>query len=472
MLQLPAVPENWPWALGALAGLVLIAWIASRTAARLMNGAARRIAERTRSTWDDRLIERRVFVRVARVVPALIVYYGIGPALTMPEAGFAPAEGAALALWAIARRLSAAYVVLTLARAFKAFLDAVNDIYNQSYADAKSRPVKGYLQVISLLVYIAAGIVAAAVLLDRSPLVFLSGLGALAAVLMLVFKDTILSLVASVQIMSNDMIRIGDWVSMPQANSDGDVIDIALHTVKVQNWDKTISTIPTHKFISESFKNWRGMSESGGRRIKRSLSIDMNSVRFLDDDDVEALSRREALRDYMRRKREELSRHNATRAEVAKAGALPGGGGETTGLETLDTVGRETSGTVGPAMSDTVPELRRLTNLGTFRAYVYSYLKAHAGTHKGLTLLVRQLAPGPQGVPIEVYCFAADTAWASYESLQGDIFDHLIAVLPEFDLRVFQSPAGGDLAKLAEVGSGGRAEQEESPSSAQHVLLP
>lgn len=437
MLQIPVLPENWPWALGALAGLALIAWVAGRTAARLMNGAARRLSERTRSTWDDRLIERRVFTRIARVAPALIVYYGIGPALTLPEPALAPAEGVALALWTLARRVSAAYVVVTLARAFKAFLDAVNDIYNQSYADAKSRPVKGYLQVLSLLAYIAAGIVAAAVLFGQSPLVFLSGLGALAAVLMLVFKDTILSLVASVQIMSNDMIRIGDWVSMPQANADGDVIDIALHTVKVQNWDKTISTIPTHKFISESFKNWRGMSESGGRRIKRSLSIDMNSVRFLDDDDVEALSRREALRDYMLRKREEIGRHNAARADAQTGAPVENAGSAT-----------------GPATSDTVPELRRLTNLGTFRAYVHGYLRAHAGTHKELTLLVRQLAPGPQGVPIEVYCFAADTAWASYESLQGDIFDHLIAVLPEFDLRVFQSPAGGDLAKLAGAGDG------------------
>ena len=414
MPQLPAVPDTWLWALVALAGLALAAWIAGRVATSLLTGAVRRITSRTRSTWDDRLSERKVFVRIARVVPAIVVYYGAGPALGLSEASLVPPEGALALLWTVLRRLAAAYVVLTLARAFKAFLDAVNDIYNEAYADAKSRPVKGYLQVASLLAYIAAAIVAVAILLDQSPMVFLTGLGALTAVLLLVFKDTILSLVASVQIMSDDMIRIGDWVSMPQANSDGDVIDIALHTVKVQNWDKTISTIPTHKFIAESFKNWRGMSESGGRRIKRSLSIDMNSVRFLTDDEIEALSRREVLRDYMRAKRDAIARHNAQ-----------------------------------PEDLDADPEQRRLTNLGTFRAYVHRYLELHAGTHKGMTLLVRQLAPGPQGVPIEIYCFASDTAWASYESFQADIFDHLIAVLPEFGLRVFQSPAGGDLAKLA-----------------------
>ena len=420
--------------MAALAALALVAWIAGKIATSLLTGAVRRITARTRSTWDDRLSERRVFVRISRVVPALVVYYGAGPALGLPDASLAPPEGVLALLWTALRRLAAAYVVLTLARAFKAFLDAVNDIYNEAYADAKSRPVKGYLQVASLLAYIAAAIVAVAILLDQSPMVFLTGLGALTAVLLLVFKDTILSLVASVQIMSNDMIRIGDWVSVPQANSDGDVIDIALHTVKVQNWDKTISTIPTHKFISESFKNWRGMSDSGGRRIKRSLSIDMNSVRFLTDDEIEVLSRREVLRDYMRAKQDAIARHNAEKADaVAGAGAA----------------GASSDAARQRAAPDTEPELRRLTNLGTFRAYVYAYLEVHAGTHKGMTLLVRQLAPGPQGVPIEIYCFASDTAWASYESLQADVFDHLIAVLPEFGLRVFQSPAGGDLAKLA-----------------------
>ena len=306
-------------------------------------------------------------------------------------------------------------MAFAVVRAFKAFLDATNDIYNEAYAEAKSRPIKGYLQVLGLAAYLAGGVVIVAILAGRSPLFFLSGLGALAAVLMLVFRDTILSLVASVQIASNDMIRIGDWVSVPQAGCDGEVIDIALHTVKVQNWDKTISTIPTHKFIAESFKNWRGMSESGGRRVKRGLRLDMGSVRFLSAQEIAEFSRWEVIRNYMLERRAEIERYNAEK--------------------TADT---------GPSI---VPEIRRLTNLGTFRAYVQRYLEAHPQTHKGMTLLVRQLEPGPQGVPIEIYCFSNDTAWANYEGFQADVFDHLISILPEFGLRAFQDPTGRDFAK-------------------------
>ena len=415
MQPLLPLPSGWPAIAVAVAGLVAVAWVANWAASRILTGTVRRVASRTRSTWDDRLIERKFFARMAHVVPALVIYAGIGPALGLAGVDVAAADaGAAAVLWIAVQRVCLTFVVFVAARSFKGFLDAVNDIYNDSYAQAKSRPVKGYLQVLSLVAYLAAAIVAAALLAGRSPVVFLSGLGALTAVLMLVFKDTILSLAASVQIMSNDMVRIGDWVSMPQANSDGDVVDVALHTVKVQNWDKTISTIPTHKFISESFKNWRGMSESGGRRIKRSLRIDMNSVRFLTEQEVAALSRREVLRDYMREKQSELDRHNAGRAD---------------------------------ADAETEPELRRMTNLGTFRAYVHRYLEAHPATHKDMTLLVRQLAPGPEGVPIEIYCFSNDTAWANYEAFQADVFDHLIAVLPEFGLKVFQRPTGQDFAR-------------------------
>ena len=369
---------------------------------------------------DDRLVERGVFKRLAGAVPAVVVHLGIGPAL---GAGGSPPTGdLALLAWTFVRRAAAAYTAFSVARAFRAFLDAVNDIYNDGYAEARSRPIKGYLQVTTLVAYLAAGVVIVAVLAGRSPVVFLSGLGALAAVLMLVFRDTILALVASVQIASNDMIRIGDWLSVPQAGADGEVIDIALHTVKVQNWDKTISTIPTSTFITESFRNWRGMSESGGRRIKRSLRLDMNSVRFLRDHEIEELSRRELLHDYMRESVAAITRHNEE-----KAAGSPG----------------------------VQPEIRRLTNLGTFRIYVQKYLEAHPRTHKGMTLLTRQLAPGPEGVPIEVYCFSNDTAWASYEGFQADIFDHLIAVLPEFGLRAFQAPGGSDFRKaLATTGSG------------------
>ena len=413
------LPDNWLNPAGGLVVLLAAAFLADWVTTRLVHGVIRRVAARTRSTWDNRVIERKVFARLAHIVPAVVVYYGIGPVLgvTPAEAAAGAEPDAVILAWTLARRLSAAFVLMAASMAFSAFLDAVNDIYVEAFPDSRSRPIKGYLQGLSLLAYLGAGIVAVAILADQSPLVFLSGIGALTAVLMLIFRDTILSLVASIQIMSNDMIRIGDWVSMPQANTDGDVIELALHTVKIQNWDKTISTIPTHKFISESFKNWRGMTESGGRRIKRSLRIDMNSVRFLSDEEVERISRYETLRDYMTEARAKIERYNA-----AKAKGDPG----------------------------IIPEIRRLTNLGTFRIYVLHYMKANPSISKEMTLLARQLAPGPQGVPIEIYCFSSDIAWANYEGIQADIFDHLIAILPEFGLRAFQEATGADFARGTE----------------------
>ena len=419
-----------PWlrAAGGVLSLTILAWAGNVVARRVFLGLVHRVASRTRSTWDDRLIERRVFHKLANVAPALVTYVGIGWALGVGPDMLAegPAvdlqatsrEGLALAGAILVRRVSLAWVVIALTTAAGALLNALNDIYAETYAEASNRPIKGYLQVVSLFLYVAAGILAVSVLVGLNPVVFLSGLGALTAILMLVFKDTILSLVASVQIMSNNMIGIGDWVEMPQANADGDVIDIALHTVKIQNWDKTISTIPTHKFISESFQNWRGMSESGGRRIKRAIHLDMSTIHFLSDKEVARLSRFEFLHDYLMAKQKEL--------EVANA--------------------RE-----GPA-ADVLPDQRRLTNMGTFRAYVLHYLRNHPMIHQEMTLLVRQLQPGPQGLPLEIYCFSNDTDWGNYEGLQADIFDHLIASLPEFGLEAFQEPSGGDLKALSASG--------------------
>ncbi len=297
---------NWIVSLGMAVVLVLVAAVAYRVTVRVMRGVLRRAAARTTATWDDRMIERNVFARLAHAVPAVVLYYGVGPALGLSTVEIAEAADALAFVALLTQRVSLAIIVLSAVLSANALLDAINDIYSASYSESKSRPIKGYLQVIGLVLYLAGGVVIVSILANRSPVVFLSGLGALTAVLMLVFRDTILSLVASMQIMSNDMIRIGDWVEMPQSNADGDVIDIALHTVKIQNWDKTISTIPTHKFISESFKNWRGMSESGGRRIKRSLSLDLSSVRFLDEEEIERLSRYETISDYMTEKRAEL----------------------------------------------------------------------------------------------------------------------------------------------------------------------
>ena len=412
---MPVLPDNSLGLIAAVAVLLVVAWVLDRLTYRIFHGAIRRMAARTKSTWDDRIMERRVFSRMAHAVPGVVVYYGIGPALGVSQADIVAGVGSLAFTAGLTQRVALAFIVTTAVMAATAALDAVNDIYQESYAESKSRPIKGYLQVIGLVLYIATGVVVVSILADRSPVVFLSGLGALTAVLMLVFRDTILSLVASLQIMSNDMIRIGDWVEMPQANTDGDVIDIALHTVKIQNWDKTISTIPTHKFISESFKNWRGMSESGGRRIKRSLHLDMSSIRFLTHEEIGRLSRYELLKEYMQGKGQELEAHRAEKGE-------PG--------------------------DDTIPEARRLTNVGTFRAYVLGYLKEHPTIHDDMTLLVRQLPSSPKGLPIEVYCFSNDTAWGNYEELQADIFDHLIAILPEFGLHAFQEPAGSDFARI------------------------
>ena len=427
---MPSLPDNWLGLIGGIAILIVVAWIADWLTIRVLRGTIRRVAARTKSTWDDRVIERNIFARLAHAVPAVIIYYGIAPALGVSAIEVAAAGDMVALAAGVLQRVSLAYIVLTAALAASSFLDAINDIYNESYSQARSRPIKGYLQVVGLVLYIAAGVIIVSVLADRSPVVFLSGLGALTAVLMLVFKDTILSLVASLQIMSNDMIRIGDWVEMPQANADGDVIDIALHIVKIQNWDKTISTIPTSKFISESFKNWRGMSDSGGRQIKRSLHLDMSSIRFLTDEEIERHSRREVLREYMRSKRDELAKYT-----TEKAGMDAG----------------------------VIPDVRRLTNAGTFRAYVFHYLKAHPMIHDDMTLIVRQLAPGPKGLPIQIYCFSNDTEWANYETLQADIFDHLIAILPEFGIRAFQEPSGADLERLG--GSKGERDTGSRPRS-------
>jgi len=418
------LPNNWLSLMAGVLILVVVMGLSDWLVTGLIRATVRRVAARTKSTWDDRIIERKVFARISHAVPAVLAYYGIGLALGVTPVDIASATDpdaltmtpAALMLVAtLVQRVSLTFIVVTGAVAFASLLEAANDIYNDSYAESKSRPIKGYLQVVSLVFYIAAGVVVVSVLAQISPVAFLSGLGALTAVLMLVFKDTILSLVASIQIMSNDMIRMGDWVEVPQSNADGDIIDIALHTVKIQNWDKTISTIPTHKFIGESFKNWRGMSESGGRRIKRAIKLDVNTIRFLTEEETERLSRFEVLRGYMKQKRGELAEHDASSAGTDSA---------------------------------LIREQRRLTNIGTFRAYVFNYLKAHPTIHDGMTLLVRQLAPGSQGVPIEIYCFSNDTDWGNYEALQGDIFDHLFSLLPEFGLRAFQEPAGSDFTKL------------------------
>lgn len=402
--QLASIHPLLPPVVGALL-LLIGAAVVNLIAKRLLAGAAHTFARRTSFTWDDVLVEHNVFGRLAQIVPALIVFVGVPFIPDLPE-------GVLLLM----RNVAMAFMVLMLTLALTALLSATNSIYAESPI-AKERPLKGFVQLLQIIVWVFGGIMIIAALLDRSPLLLLSGFGAMTAILLLVFKDTILSLVASVQLTAQDMVRVGDWIEMPQFGADGDVIDVQLHTVTVQNWDKTVTTIPTHRLISDSFKNWRGMSQTGARRIKRSIYIDVSSIRFQTREEVAHFTRFALLKDYIETKKQELSDYNE-------------------GLETE---------------VDAEVNRRRLTNIGTFRAYAYNYLQNHPKIHKGMTLLVRQLGPGPEGLPLEIYCFTNTTQWAAYEDIQSDIFDHLLAVVPEFGLRLYQKPAGSDLENLKEV---------------------
>ncbi len=390
--------------LGGLSIVLLVAMLVYFVAKWGLARGARRLARSTATDWDDALVDAGVFTKVAYIAPAIVVYFGIGFFLDITEQFVEQVQ-----------RVAVAFMIVIGAVALTSALRAGEQIYD-SLEKYRARPIKSYLQVVSILIYLIAGLLVLSALMNRSPWIFVSGIGAMTAVLLLVFRDTILSFVASLQIAGNDMIRVGDWIEMPNLGADGDVIEVALHTVKVQNWDKTITTIPTHRLISESFKNWRGMSVSGGRRIKRSVCLDLQSVRFLTDAEIERFEQWSLLRDYIRSKRNELSTANAT-----------------------------------PELNSTVSaDLRRLTNLGTLRAWIWATLRNHPQIHQtGHTLLVRQLPPGAQGVPIEVYCFANDTNWISYENIQSDLFDRILAMVPEFGLRVYQQPAGSDLRSIA-----------------------
>jgi miniconductance mechanosensitive channel len=359
------------------------------------------VARESRHAWDQALFDARLPQRLAWGVPLLVWQLGADLVPHVPPD-----------VLLVVKRVILATMVVVLVRAFSALLDGVNRIYVLRPRSAE-RPIKGFLQVASVLAHMAAAILVVAILMDRSPVLFLSGLGAMTAVLLLIFRDTLLSLVAGIQITTNDLIRVGDWIEMPPFQADGDVVDIALNSVTVQNWDRTLTVIPTHKFLEHSFKNWRGMTDSGGRRIKRAVHIDQTTIRYLTDEEVERFGRWELLRDYVAGKREEIDAYNRA----------------------------------NPASGGTLPHVRRLTNLGTFRAYLIAYLRAHAGIRQDMILLVRQLAPGPQGLPMEIYVFTSDIGWVAHESVQADIFDHVLATVPEFGLRVYQQPGGADVQR-------------------------
>ena len=378
--------------------LLSISFVIFILAKNLLLKSLKQIFKRTSTQVDDQLVAQGFFTRLSYLIPLAIIH---NFAHQLP-----PYEA-----WVSRGTLAGMAVAILLA--LNALLNSINEIYSQSKY-AQKMNIKSYFQILKLILNILGTIVVIAIVSGRSPIYLLSGIGALTAVLMLVFKDTILSFVASIQINSNDLFKIGDWLEVPQLGADGDVIDIALHTVKIQNWDKTISIIPTYKLIDSSFKNWRGMSESGGRRIKRSLYIDQNSINFCSPEQLEHLKTFELLTGYLNDKITEVDASNS--AKNINMDAQVNG--------------------------------RRLTNIGTFRAYIQAYLKNHSKIHDELTFLIRQLSPSERGLPIEIYVFTNITDWIEYEGIQADIFDHLLSVVPEFGLRIFQNPTGKDFKKI------------------------
>jgi len=382
--------------------VLILSIIVNFVAKRYVLSSLTYIISASKPKWDDAILRQGALNRLVYLAPALIIYVLTPFAL----------EGMETAI-ALIRGSTQICMIIIVMLVLDSVLNTIEEIY-RSFRAAKEIPIKGFIQITKIALYFLSAIFVVSVLLNKTPLFLLSGIGALTAVLMLVFRDAILGFVAGIQLAANKMVSNGDWIEMPKYGADGDVLEVTLTTVKVQNWDKTVTTIPTYALISESFKNWRGMSESGGRRIKRSLNIDMNSIGFCNEEMLERFGKVQYISEYIDTKKAELEAFNkATKVDNA---SLANG--------------------------------RRMTNVGTFRAYVVAYLQNHPMINKQMTFLVRQLQPTQNGLPIEVYVFSKDKAWANYEAIQADIFDHILAVVPEFDLRVYQNPSGSDFRGL------------------------
>lgn len=388
--------------LGALIIITILSFVVVRS---ILAKSIPYVTKGVSNVWAQCFLNNKLLSRASWLPPLLIFHMGINAIPGLDDS-----------TTTVLQKLVHILIVIVTLFSLTALLNSINNSYSR-LSISKNRPIKGILQLVSILLYAASTILVFSIVLNKTPWFFLSGLGAMTAILLLVFKDTILSLVAGIQITTNDFIRVGDWVEMTQFGADGDVVDIALHAVKVQNWDKTITIIPTHKFLENSYKNWRGMSESGGRRIKRPVYIDLSSIRFLKEEQIERLKAFRLIKEYLETKNKELEEVN----------------------KNSDIVNR-----------------RRLTNVGTFRAYLYNYLKEHPRIHKDMTLMVRQLAPAGNGLPIEIYCFTNTTKWAEYEGIQSDIFDHVLAIAPEFGLKVFQEPSGANFESLVATSNNAR----------------
>jgi len=383
--------------------LIIVSGLTYYITKNILLRVIRKLSLKSKTKWDDILIDQMVFNILAYLVPLYILYIFTPTVLDnypIVDSGI--------------RALLSAFMILVVLLAINASLNALAIIY-QSFKIAKTRPIKGYIQIIKIIVFTFGTVLILANLFGlKNPAGIVGGLGAFSAVLLLVFKDPILGFVGGIQLSANNMLMPGDWISMPKYNADGTVIDIALTTVKVQNWDKTISTIPTYSLISDSFKNWRGMEESGGRRIKRSVNIDMKSVKFCTPEMIEKYKKIQVLKEYVVTTENVLEEYNK--------------------MNNID--------------DSVVVNGRRQTNLGIFRAYLREYLHHHPLIHDDMTFLIRHLTPGETGIPMEVYVFSKIQEWDKYENLQADIFDHILAVIPEFGLSVFQYPNGDDFKAL------------------------
>ena len=386
----------------ALAGVLILSAAADLVAKRYILAAITYAITRSKSTWDDAVLRQRALNRLAHLAPALVIFIFTPFALEGMDTTIAVLRGA-----------TQIYMIIILMLVLDSLLNSAEEIYQQFEA-SKEIPIKGFIQVLKLILYFLAAIFVISILLNKTPIFLLSGIGALTAVLMLIFRDAILGFVAGIQLSANKMVANGDWIEMPNYGADGDVIEVSLTTVKVQNWDKTITTIPTYALISESFKNWRGMQESGGRRIKRAVNIDMSSIKFCDEEMLDRFAKIQYISEYIEHKKHELEAFNQS-INVDNTSLVNG---------------------------------RRMTNVGTFRAYVKAYLENHPEVNRDMTFLIRQLSPTEHGLPIEIYVFSKDQVWANYEAIQADIFDHILAVVPEFDLRVYQNPTGADFSSL------------------------
>lgn len=369
--------------------MAIIAWLTYLIARKWLSKVVVRLAGKTSTNWDDLMFDQHFFNCFALFITPIVIRV----VSVYMEWEHSVWVDKVINIW----------VVISVALLVSAILNGINRIYD-SYPVARNRPIRVFIQVIKIFIYCVVTIIVVSILLDKDPEALLVGLSAFAAVLMLIFRDAILGFVAGVQLIGNKMVTIGDWIVMPSANADGEVLEINLTTVKVQNWDKTISTIPTYKMVSESFTNWRGMQESKGRRIKRSVNIDVQSIHYLTPDELEILKKSELLKDYITMKLEELEVFNAAR--------------------------------------ETPLDGRQLTNIGTFREYMEAWIAKNPDIAQDMTHMVRQLQPGPTGVPLEIYCFSARQNWVPYERVQSDLFDHLFAVIPLFNLRIFQYPSG------------------------------